>query len=393
MLAYSPPLPLIIDYLDEHHNMAAEDEAGMMLALQQRNRVRRIRLRMSSVPALQRFIMALDEEFPILEYLYMRASPATLRARFILPKTFHAPHLRHLILRNVAFPIGSPLHTPVTGPVTLSIMQIPPSVYFHPDVLLQKLSLMPQLEKFEIGFHSPVPNHGVEIQLLDTPMMTHVTFPNLRWFGFRGVSAYLDALLSRMTAPSLEKLYVWFFHQLTYTMPNLLQFSSTKENLRFSTTHVVFQRGMAYMNMHSYDGDVRSDVYVAVRCKKFDWQISSMAQILDALSPMFSAAEDLRVAMKYFPSSEEGSAVDDSQWRKLLRPFSLVNTLRLGGEGVNEFAAELARSLQVNDEESPMELLPGLKNVIYSGYIFSDPFKAFIDARQKQGHPVVLVRH
>ena len=394
MLAYSPPLPLIVDYLDEHHNITAEDKAGMMLALQQRDRVRRIRLRMSSVLTLQRFIMALDEELPILEYLYIVSSPDTLITRLILPKTFHAPHLRHLILRNFAFPIGSPLHTPVAGLVTLSIMQIPPSVYFHPNVLLQKLSLMPQLEKLQIGFHSPVPNHGVERQLLDTPMMTHATFPNLRWFGFQGVSAYLDALLSRMTTPSLEEFFVWFFNQLTYTMPNLLQFSTTKENLRFSTTHVVINGDVAFVKMHSYEGDVMRQVYVHVRCRNFDWLVSSMAQILAALGPMFSAVEDLRVALKYPLWSEEldDIVVDRTQWRELLRPFSLVNTLRLEWNSVNKLVAELSRSLRVNDGESPMEVLPDLKNLIYSRRVSGDPFKAFIDARQKAGHPVTLAR-
>jgi hypothetical protein len=392
MLAYSPPLPLIIDFLDEHHNITAEDEAGMMLALQQRDRVRRIRLRMSSVPTLQRFIMALDEEFPILEYLYIVSSPATFITRLILPKTFHAPHLRHLILGNLAFPIGSPLHTPIAGPVTLIIMRIHPSVYPHPNVLLQKLSLMPQLEKLQIGFHSPVPNRGVEMQLLDTPMMTHVTFPNLRWFGFKGVSAYLDALLSRMTAPSLENFFLWFFHQLTYTMPNLLQFSTTKENLRFIATRVIFQRGVALMKMLSYEGDVMRRVYVEVGCRNFDWLVSSMAQILGALSPIFSAVEVLRVTLNYSPSSEEHTVVDDTQWRELLRPFSPVNTLRLKGNSVNQLVAELSRSLQVNGGESPMELLPDLKNLIYSRHVSGRPFKAFIDARKKAGHPVTLVR-
>jgi hypothetical protein len=395
MLAYSPPLPLIIDYLDEHNKIAAEDEAGMMLALQQRDRVRRIRLRMSSVPTLQRFIMALDEEFPILGYLYIVSSPATLITRLILPKTFHAPHLRHLILRNFAFPIGSPLHTPIAGLVTLSIMQIHPSAYFHPNVLLQKLSLMPQLEKLQIGFHSPVPNRGVEIQLMDTPMMTHVTFPNLRWFGFRGVSAYLDALLSRMTAPSLEKFFVWFFHQLTYTMPNLLQFSTTKENLRFTMAYVAFSRGSALVKMRSY-GDVIRKVNVHVKCGNSDWQISSVVQILNALSPMFSAVEGVRVALRHPLWSEElddDIVVDRTQWRELLRLFSPVNILRLEGDSVNQLVAELSRSLQVNDGESPMELLPDLKNLVYSGHVSGDLFKAFVDARQKTGHPVTLLRH
>ena len=397
MLAYSPPspIPLIIDSLDEHRNITAEDEAGMMLALQQRDRVRRIRLRMSSVPTLQRFIMALDGEFPILEYLYIAASPATFRRRLILPKAFRAPHLRHLILRNFAFPIGSPLHTPVAGLVTLSIMQIPPSVYFHPNVLLQKLSLMPQLEKLQVGFHSPVPNHDVEIQLSDTPMRTHFTFPNLRWFGFQGVSAYLDALLSHMATPSLERFYVWFLNQLTYTMPNLLQFSTTRENLRFTMAYVAFSQDLAVVKMHSYEGDVIRQVNVHVKCINSDWQISSMVQILNALSPMFSAVEGVRVALRHPLWSEElgdDIVVDRTQWRDLLRLFSPVNTLQLEGDEVNQLVAELSRSLRVNGGASPMDLLPDLKNLIYSRHVSARPFKAFIDARKKAGHPVTLVR-
>jgi len=338
--------------------------------------------------------MAVDGEFPILEYLYIAASPATFRRRLILPKAFRAPHLRHLILRNFAFPIGSPLHTPVAGLVTLSIMQIPPFVYFHPNILLQKLSLMPQLEKLQVGFHSPVPNHDVEIQLSDTPMRTHVTFPNLHWFGFQGVSAYLDALLSHMATPSLERFYVWFLNQLTYTMPNLLQLSSTKENLRFTMAYVAFSRDLALVKMHSYQGDVIRQVNVHVKCGRSDRQVSSMVQILNALSPMFSAVEDVRVALRHPLWSEEldDIVVDRTQWRELLRPFGPVNTLQLEGDEVNQLVAELSRSLRVNDGESPMELLPDLKNLIYSGRVSGDPFKAFIEARKKAGHPVTLVR-
>ena len=44
MLAHSPPLPLIIDYDSEIGDIGAEDEEGIAHALQQRDRVRRIRL-------------------------------------------------------------------------------------------------------------------------------------------------------------------------------------------------------------------------------------------------------------------------------------------------------------------------------------------------------------
>ena len=58
MLTHFPPFPLIIDFLDEHHDITTADEEGIFLALrQQRDRVRRIRLRMFA-PTLLKFVEA-----------------------------------------------------------------------------------------------------------------------------------------------------------------------------------------------------------------------------------------------------------------------------------------------------------------------------------------------
>jgi len=94
-------------------------------------------------------------EFPMLEYLYI-APPAKHDSGFILSKTFRAPHLRHLVLKNFAFPIRSSLLTAGVGLTTLSLMNIHPSGYTYPNELLRQLSLMPQLETLGIFFHSPV---------------------------------------------------------------------------------------------------------------------------------------------------------------------------------------------------------------------------------------------
>src|SRR6266403_2900628 len=96
MLAHSPPLPLVIDYPYEDNNISAEDEEGITHALQHRDRVRRIRL-MKPIPILEKLIIILDGEYPILEHLsiehqlYQR--PVTGRDRNLnLPETFRAPH-------------------------------------------------------------------------------------------------------------------------------------------------------------------------------------------------------------------------------------------------------------------------------------------------------------
>jgi hypothetical protein len=119
-----------------------------------------------------------------------------------LPETLQAPHLRHFVLRGFACPVRSRLHPTSGGLVTLCLVTTHPSAYFLPNLLLQWISFMLQLESLEIAFLFPVPNRDVERQLTRTPITTHITLPNLRMFWFRGVSAYLEAVLCRITTPA-----------------------------------------------------------------------------------------------------------------------------------------------------------------------------------------------
>ena len=92
---------------------------------------------------------------------------------------------------------------------------------------------MPQLESLRIVFTFGVPNREVEREVTHTPIPTHITLPNLRLFWFWGVSAYLEAVVCRITAPHLERLQIQLFKQLTFSVSSLPQFMNTTENLRF----------------------------------------------------------------------------------------------------------------------------------------------------------------
>ena len=110
MLAHSPPLPIIIDHLFVAANItsAGEYKEGVLLALKHRDRVRCIRLR-AFVPSLARLVVAIEEGFPMLEYLYIEPMSAP-DSNWSLPSTFRAPRLRHLILFYIDFPTGSILY-------------------------------------------------------------------------------------------------------------------------------------------------------------------------------------------------------------------------------------------------------------------------------------------
>ena len=173
MLAHSPPLPLTVDYRSVD-GITAEDEEGILLALEQRHRIRHLRLLIPN-QILQKLVMAIDEGFPILEYLIVEPYPSKDDTALMFPETFQAPHLRHLMLGSFACPIRSRLHPTATGLVTIFLVINHRSAYFQPNILLQWLLFMPQLEDVEIGFAFPVPNRDVERPLTHTQITTHIT--------------------------------------------------------------------------------------------------------------------------------------------------------------------------------------------------------------------------
>jgi hypothetical protein len=129
MLAHSPALPLIIFYNKKGRDMTAEDEEGILLALSHRDRVHGIHLEMPT-PKLGKFITAMDEQFPILENLYVnslspRPSGLSGETCLTLPGTFKVPNLRQVLLAYIALPIRSPLFTPTVGLVFLWLWGIP----------------------------------------------------------------------------------------------------------------------------------------------------------------------------------------------------------------------------------------------------------------------------
>ena len=387
MLTHSPPLPLVIDY--GHRDITAEDEQAIILALEQRDRVRRIRFKLPALK-LQKLITAIDGEYPILEYLVLGVRPNDKSTVSILPETLKTPHLRHLSI-NCSIPILFQLLTTAVGLVTLNLGLYQPSTYFQPTVLLQSLSLIPQLEMLLMSFNFAVPNRDVERRLMCTPIPTHVTLPNLRVFGFQAFSTYSEAFLSEITAPRLENVVIGYPKQLRFSVPELVQFMERTENFRFDRAKFTFDSERVYVQVNPYGTKMLMNAFsFIVDCWDLDWQVSSMAQISNALSQILSPVEHLTLVHKvHTPSPEQHIEADRTEWRKLLRSFSNVKTLRIE----DGLVRELSHCLRFEDGEHPLEVLPGLRELSYSASGNTDDiFTPFIDARQNTGCPVTLIR-
>jgi hypothetical protein len=248
---------------------------------------------------------------------------------------------------------------------------------------------MPQLDSLVILFKFPVSSRDVERQFTHTPIMTPVTLPNLHLFRLTGVGAYLEALYRRITTPRLKKLEIEFYDQLTWSVPRLQQLMNTIEDLRFDNAQVGFFNKKVGVLVSPVGEVGTSCLAIAVQCWHLDWQISFAAQISTSLSQIFSLVEHLTLGHEeHTSSSEEHSEIDRTEPRKLLRSFSHMETLRVD----DGLVKELARGLRLDDGELPLELLPELQEITYSGSGNTDDlFTSFIDARQIAGRPVTLV--
>ena len=99
--------------------------------------------------------------------------------------------------------------------------------------------------------------------------------------------------------------------------------------------------------------------FIAISCGHLDRQVASAAQIFHQLRTVSSSVEHLTIEFLRYPiSSETNNDADHSQWRELLMSFGNVKSL----------CWQVSRCLQVDDEESPMALLPELKELEYSTF-------------------------
>jgi len=203
----------------------------------------------------------------------------------------------------------------------------------------------------------------------------------------------MDALFPRMTTPMLERLDALFFFQLNVSIPHLPEFIAAAEHLRFVRALFEFSDHRLHFYVYPRDDAPMYSFYTGIACRHADWQVSFAAQIFCTLRTLFSTVEHITLAFLTYPESPDANETDRTQWRELLRSFSNVKILRVGAD----FHGQISRSLQVDDGESPLELLPELKELHYPVYprFYGDgnAFEAFIDARQNAGRPVTLVRY
>ena len=355
MLSHSPPLPLLIYYPVIPGKLSAADQESAIFALQQRERVRRIQVA-APTAVLCNLFKAMDCEFPILEMLSLQLSTES-RSGLGLPKKLLAPLLRHLTLSNISLPIQSQLLRQAEGLITLRLWNLPASLEFHPAHLVAQLHGMARLETMMVHFYTAISKRRFESPAQPTP----ITLPSLKVLDFRGGSTYLEGILARINTPLLSRLSVEFFNQVTFDLSRLLQFTHIGGRFSFHSMEMHFDKKFVSVMVCPHPERVGSYPFlVQVQCRPLDWQAACAAQICHALEPLLAGVEDLTLGFHKDGSAPWQDEVDVEMWYGLLRTFAGVKSLHLTGGLVGD----LFRSLQLDEGELPLELLPELRELV-----------------------------
>jgi len=274
--------------------------------------------------------------------------------------------------------------------VDLKLPDIPHSGYISPEAMVAPFSVLTSLESLELGFRSPQSRPDWESRSL--PPAKRSILPALHEFRFKGVTEYLEDLVSRIDTPQLDHMRITFSNSIDFDCPRLAQLINRTPTLRaHDKAHVKFDD--CSTNVVLLGRSCTPEIKIScVSWREFepDWQLSSVAQVCNSSLPPPSPVEDLYIEHEYSQLVWNNGAIENTQWLQLLPPFTAVKNLYLP----EEFAPGIAAALQELVGARITEVLPSLQNIFVEGLEPLGPFQEnigqFVTARRLSGHPVAI---
>jgi hypothetical protein len=365
---------------------------NLIAALGQSIRVYGISLRYLARWQFENIMAAMQVPFPMLTLISMRLTShdETLSA---IPNSFlggSAPSLRFFRLDGIPFPGLPNLLLSANHLDTLSLENIPHFGYISPEAIVALISALSSLEELGLGFRSP--QSRPEWQTQSPPLPKCSILPALKEFYFKGVTEYLEELVTRIDTPQLDRMHITFFNQIDFDCPRLAQFIDSTPTLRAldearvqffdSTTRVKLRYRTSQSDL---DG-----LTIAISCGEPDWQLSSIEQVCNFSLHPISTVEDLYIERRYSQLIWKGDGIENTLWLELLLPFTAVKNLCLS----KEVAPGIAATLEELVGSRITEVLPRLQNIFVEGLEPSGPFQKkigrFVAARRLSGHPIAI---
>ncbi|KAH9964820.1 hypothetical protein BJV74DRAFT_954398 [Russula compacta] len=370
---WPPDFPIAITTFQK--DVKDDGQDNIIVALEHHDRVIQIDVRGRKLFASEKFSAVTQKPFPVLTYLCLSSS--TERA-LVLHEEFlgrSAPRLRSFSLRNMAFPAFPKLLLSASHLSSFILSDILDTGYISPEAMATYLATLPNLESLSIVFRS----HQSRPGRLGPPPPTRAVLPALIHFEFKGVSEYLEDLVSRIDAFNINWLVLDFLMDLVSNIPQLSRFIARTERIRlFNKAKITYSSCAIKIVL----GPLTGVVELMMSCGEPDRHTLLMAQVCDQLSPLLSQVEQL-VIHEYSPRH-----FDPVEWFELFDPFPAVQHLHI----YDELSPLLARALQELTGERATEVLPTLRSLFFKGLSPSrsmrEDIQTFISARQHSDNPV-----
>jgi hypothetical protein len=318
---------------------------NIIAALGQSNRVCRVTLRCLAGWQLEEVLAPMKASFPELTYLQLFSRDKMLP---VTPDSFldgSAPRLRIFDLKGLPKLLSSATHL-----VQLCLSNIPHSEYISPEAMIALLCALSSLDRLILRFQSP--QSRPDWETLRRPPSKRSIIPALYFFRFEGAIEYLEDLVTFIDAPQLNFFGITFFNQIDFDCPRLAQFINRTPDLKKRDVHVRFldrSGGVQFRSLH-----------ISISRRKPDLRLSSVAQVCNSCLPPLSMVEDLYIEHEYSQLVWKNDAIENTQWLRLLLPFTAVKNLYL----FKEFGPGIAVALQELVGGRITEVLPRLQNIL-----------------------------
>ena len=357
-----PPVPIIIKDMDA---CGLPRDYDFDAAIVHYSRVCELSLLSLSSSQLQRLTSAMQKRFPALTRLVLGSRGSSPTSA--LPDGFlggSAPRLQSLELDSVSFPALPNLLLSSTDLVRLTLWNIPDSGYIPPEAIVTGLAVLANLKYLTIKFGS---SRSLSDREGRRPLPeTRIVLPALIRFQFQGDSEYLEDLVARIDAPFIDYIWITFFYQPFFNIPQLAQFM--RRPTRFGThneVHANFDHyGVLVKSLSStrtHDEKSVLRIICGEQSRELNEQLLSLAQVYKSFFPSNYRVKHLYVTSQYLPSQLHN--IEDIQWPEFFHLFTAVKNLYL----CKEFAKCVALSLQRDAGERVTDMLPALESLSLEG--------------------------
>ena len=317
-----PDIPIIVQYggsptLDPP---APEEDGDIMVALKQPGRVSSISLTVTR--SLLAKFSTIKEPFSGLDELVLLSRDST---QLTLPSAFRwGPRLRRLHSTGIALPALLRHPSSSRHLVDIQLHDISNGRYLSPKALAKTLSGMDQLRSLSLRFRSATnhitipPRSGKRVIL---PALTHLRF--------RGITKYLEDLLSRVNAPHLGDIDIAFLDGPIIGLSSLPIFiPRLKMHESLCQADILFSEHSVSISLTR--PETPTCLKIQVFCGTSSCQLLCITRICCNLSAFLLQVKVLRISAVRLPSEQDDSTY--AQWRRLACRFTNAKRLYVDGE-------------------------------------------------------------